>query len=80
MSELSELDFLIEHRQRVAAFHAAKDAAVAAPSDEAAQAAWREQKDSLREWRRFWREVRVGSTPADGEARPDVVGLKAKVN
>lgn len=78
MSEVEELDLLIEHRERTAAFLAAKDKA--ANGGPKAQEAWREQKDKMRAWRRQWREVREAFGASAGTASPDSLGLKTKGN
>lgn len=75
---MDELDFLIEHKEREKAFHAAKAKADKDPE------AWRAEKDRMRAWRQEWREVRaafaVEPAEGDGDATPDTVGLKAKGN
>lgn len=81
-TEDAELDLLIEHRERTARFHKAKDAAV--DGGPKAQETWAAEKAEMREWRRQWREVRAAFSPAaaegDATASPDPLAMKGKVH
>jgi hypothetical protein len=76
MSELEELDFLIEYQTKLKEFHDAKQS-----GDEAR---WRAAKEDMREYRRFWRSIRdcVGTVAADGDAvaAPAALGIKLEAN
>jgi hypothetical protein len=76
-AESAELDLLIEHRERTAAFLAAKEAAQ--KGGPKAEETWRKTKDAMREWRRQWRDVREAFTPpSEDTATSAAVGLKAR--
>lgn len=84
MSELEELDLLIEHRKLTAAFLDAKAAYQANPDDPELRAAKVAAGAALREHRAYWRGVRdwliaTGEAP-EGTATPATVALTTGVN
>lgn len=84
MSELDELDLLIEHRQLTAAFLDAKAAYQADPGNEELRAAKVAAGEALREHRAHWRGIRdylvaTGEVP-EGVATPATVALTTGVN
>ena len=76
MSEIDELDFLIEYQTKLREFHAAKE------SGDAAR--WKAAKEDMRAYRAYWRSIRdaVGASLSDGDAvaSPATLGINTGVN
>jgi len=70
---MDELDFLIEYREKVKEFEAAK---------EEGGERWQDAKYEMREYRQYWREIRDAFAPppeeGDAVATPETLSTKAE--
>jgi CO dehydrogenase/acetyl-CoA synthase beta subunit len=80
MSELEELDLLIEHRRLTAAFLDAKAAYQADPNDPELRAAKLATGEALRTHRAHWRGIRDWIKATDPDRLAEGIAFPATVN